>query len=1259
MTDPAPPIAPLSITRFARADTRSDDPTAGAVARLDGFASFVAWMRAGTRRNGAEKAGECIILGATSEGAHGPRSAPEAVSLIGLDFDDCPLAFDGLVATLRDLPGRPRVYVHTTFSHGLAPKWRPGTTRARAFVELARPLTPDELRAIVPLIGAKVAAAGALDRASREAGRLWYTPRPTTGEHVIGFRDELIDGEPLDPDGDVWALAEAVAVAAAVAADRARDEDGSAGLVREATDREARDTGAALGVDLRELLDDRITKTTARGFRTSCPWEHEHSSHDPHPAVLDRDANGEWRWRCFHDSCSGRGRDALVEKLGAGKATAGIYVRGVTAVAPRPIEDVRADMGKAIRDALDGPERDPLVVRVSVGAGKTRKALLGVLELFRPGKLPAGAVIAFVCPTVALATQAADRLAKLARERFDAGQLRPGHFRRVLDALDGDNGKRLSVLTGRRAETCERHDEYREADARGPREGAAFCAACPLARQSNGGSLCEYVRARRALDKRRRQSTPTLIFATHAGHQSGLGLGHNADGLDPYATIVDEAPAAVRATVAIKPSSLRAAALALGGDGLDRDAIETVERWALRAPSHGVGAGVRELLDPIRVPRWEALAALDEATREAILDGATWRDWEAVASASERGWIGAYLLGGQIHTTHRRPWRRGKRTIVLDATTTHAQARDLFGSACSVFDAAAEYHDGSTVIALSGPTATTDDLRSGAANPDRPVGAILDEYAKAGALIVLPSRRAFEHVRDDEATGEGLREALDAGRVTWPNATKARGANDWEAVETVVSCTWAVPRVAKLARADELLASGAAATESEAYREATHELEVAPMLQAEGRVRPHNAPRTIVRLAAPGRRAWVTDAEQAQSDRVVFASAGRHAFDRFGFVPTNQTGPNGERPLDDCAARVLELLAEQRGGVVVPRLAVDADPVLTRVFGVGSLSVSPSYKENGKPVRKVIPPIAAARHVLSVLDTRDRYDWRPALKAAGLAPVVVLAHVPKGRPVQLAVGVAPDVVDDERAVVESVREWVEASSAPCPWRSLSYRRARERLDADDLAGLLLECPTPPTGRRTFVAMVREAGLDLSERAARDTIKRLGSGDASRGVEQLQALWRSVHRVATDREAASDEGSPAMSRSAPKAEPRPVESQTVPESNAAPDGKQYPRETSRLLSPAPRGLREPLNQRIPLPHRGSEGLRFAACFVEACGEHRDPVVEHRGPCGFGLEQLDPVGRDLGGGFRDRRAVLRDRGSPLGVDSRDVRGFKLGP
>jgi len=1142
MTTSPPTGRAFAVTVFSRKNTRKDNATAGAIERFASFADLAHWFAGAPSRTAPAKDGECVILGATAaDWSRGPRAAPEAIDVLGLDVDLFHGDWPDLLDWYREAwPGAaPAAFIHTTFSHGLPAKWAPGQTRARILIPLARPVSPAELRALAGYVLSYLADPRLeLDHgASTDPERLWLTPRSGTAGHEEPPRFATIAGAELDPDAASWRVTERVELAERVERDRQARAEGRAAQLRAAPHLAPEDTGLAVDADLVSIMDASgylHRERSAGVWRTRCPWHHEHTDGEDKPSAdLRIGADGRHHWRCYHDSCKHRSARDVVAKLGAdGHATAGLLVRGVGGGSPLSMDRARAKVADTVSDAINGPEGVSVAIRASVGVGKTTAAIASVLDALRPGGvLEGGGGIVWVSPTVSTAEEACLSLLDLAKSEHDAKRITAAHLMRTLDAINGCGGEHRAILTGRREGTCDALDEYREADARGPKEGSSFClTSCPHGPANGEEPTCAYLRQRYAFRSYRQRGKPWVAITTHAGHQCGLGHGLDVGTLDPYATIVDEDPSSTtREDVTCPPDLLRR--LAHAGASVDLHALDRVD-WVAgqRETVRGLVDGVSELLSPIRVPTWrDALGELQPEHRAQVLGDTTWRELDAIAEASEAGWPGAYLRRGQIHAKRPRPWRTGKRTILLDATTTPDTARDLLGPEARLVDASAKYAEGTRVVALSGLSMTTSHLERPGQQANETIDAIAWRAVRRGFLLVMPSRKIVDRWHDHPSEAPGwYTEAIKRQNVTWPNAEDARGSNRWEGCPGVLSFTYTVPKAVRLAHA-RMLEEARGLTPEAAYREAVHALEVAPLIQAEGRVRPHNHARAILRLSATGGAAWLTASELAQPNAVHVEDARVWAFRMAGLVPDNRAG----RPLDRCAALSLRLLAAAGDGGVVPH-HIGKSPVFSRGSWVagGDPGSRNRYIGGTRGYPQPPPPEAARAALLAV--ARRNNGWAAVLTAAGLVAVEVQTTRVGGGGECLAVGIDPATLDpdDAYAVLEAVTAAIARDDVEHPWGSISYRGAVHHLDHDELIGLLMECPEEPRSVRHLAKM---AEISRSGRAT-TIARRCG------GIGGVARLWREAHRLVAHRETggkvtrSTDDGPPPRA-AAPRPPPR--------------------------------------------------------------------------------------------------------------------------
>ncbi len=305
--------------------------------------------------------------------------------------------------------------------------------------------------------------------------------------------------------------------------------------------------------------------------------------------------------------------------------------------------------------------------------------------------------------------------------------------------------------------------------------------------------------------------------------------------------------------------------------------------------------------------------------------------------------------------------------------------------------------------------------------------------------------------------------------------------------------TWTTPQCARLAYADALRSFGAIngydLDPEQADREAVHALDVAPVLQVEGRVRPNNHAREIVRFSAPGGGALVMPAETHQREAVNVTHSAVDAFRRFGIVPSNRRA----RALDRCAAVVLRQLAAACDGIVVPQLAESMMPRVSEVIR-GSLQCR--YIDNSGSA--TTPGSLDGQAAWSALTA----SWTPRRNRAEIAQraglVTVLASCDAG---VFTVAVDPERIDpeDEYGVAQAVAELIGADETLHPWTFVRVGRARVQLDHSDLIGVLDEISECPRSARHLSSL---AGISL--RQGQKLARRCG------GIEGVQRLWHRVH-----------------------------------------------------------------------------------------------------------------------------------------------------
>ena len=260
MTETPPPPRSYAVTVFDRLATPKGNATAGAIERFASFADLAHWFAGAPSRTAPAKDGECVILGATAtEWSRGPRAAPEAIDVLGLDVDLFHGEWRDLLDWYREAwPGAaPAAFIHTTFSHGLPAKWAPGQTRARILIPLARPVSPAELRALASYVLSYLDDPRLeLDHgASTDPERLWLTPRSGTDGHEEPPRFATIAGAELDPDAPSWRVTERVELAKRVERDRQARAEGRAAQLRAAPHLAPEDTGLAVDADLVSIMD--------------------------------------------------------------------------------------------------------------------------------------------------------------------------------------------------------------------------------------------------------------------------------------------------------------------------------------------------------------------------------------------------------------------------------------------------------------------------------------------------------------------------------------------------------------------------------------------------------------------------------------------------------------------------------------------------------------------------------------------------------------------------------------------------------------------------------------------------------------------------------------------------------------------------------------------------------------------------------------------------------------------------------------------
>lgn len=112
---------------------------------------------------------------ATFRGDRRALDRVELVSAIGLDFDEA-LDWPCLVATLEACAS----FVHTTWSS------TPAERRARAFILLSRPVSPDEYRVLHGVAARRMAAARLrIDAKVGDPSRLWFLPSHCPGGEFL------------------------------------------------------------------------------------------------------------------------------------------------------------------------------------------------------------------------------------------------------------------------------------------------------------------------------------------------------------------------------------------------------------------------------------------------------------------------------------------------------------------------------------------------------------------------------------------------------------------------------------------------------------------------------------------------------------------------------------------------------------------------------------------------------------------------------------------------------------------------------------------------------------------------------------------------------------------------------------------------------------------------------------------------------------------------------------------------------------------
>lgn len=233
---------------------------------------------------------------------------------------------------------------------------------------------------------------------------------------------------------------------------------------------------------------------------------------------------------------------------------------------------------------------------------------------------------------------------------------------------------------------------------------------------------------------------------------------------------------------------------------------------------------------------------------------------EALMRASHNGFEGVKILNGELVVPHVRIvdfTRHASSVVILDATITPDIARALFGEHVQFHDLQVEKPASLNVINVTKPI-TTRMTHEGAFRSDQTrntLALVAAQFDSPKTVWGLPGKSGWFDQSDDAEITQWLNSLQ--GAKLYPNATDARGSNKYEGCDTLIMCEFHVPKHAVESRALQLcISSGEPWIERREHwiEQAKYQLEIAPVIQLIGRVRPLNSteqrPLTIVFLGS-------------------------------------------------------------------------------------------------------------------------------------------------------------------------------------------------------------------------------------------------------------------------------------------------------------------------------------------------------------------------------------------------------------------------
>jgi len=361
-----------------------------------------------------------------------------------------------------------------------------------------------------------------------------------------------------------------------------------------------------------------------------------------------------------------------------------------------------------------------------------------------------------------------------------------------------------------------------------------------------------------------------------------------------------------------------------------------------------------------------ALTQCDDTTLQRLRGRAPWYANDALTEASERGWRGCTWYRGQLTipttTADVRLLEGTYATLYLDATATEASAAIVLPGAQWV-DLGSTVPHSTRVIAL-----------------DRFVSKSCQTRTAEGAALAKAVRERFDGDNTLHVTHKPLVEDVRAavtGKVIHHGGAEARGSNAYradDACDTITLDAWHVPTVARRAEAEWLQDRAAVVAPSlniDADEEAQHRLEVAPVLQAIGRIGPNGGDFKQVVLMGPA-------PATLPVDEVLRAAELTHV-----------RGPDG-------AAAALRKIVDDAGGLWSPSAhKARIDGALTRLSGSSSIEIR---RTTTQPCQT---PAATASALIASVQNHFAQSWSAAAAAAGLD----IAKIPNsaGAPIVLIV----------------------------------------------------------------------------------------------------------------------------------------------------------------------------------------------------------------------------------------------------------------